>query len=167
MGVKARPQKPSMAEKILAFFCNWVVTAPICVTSGIFAFMIGNAILAVNSAGYLPANKSAAEGALGGLVLSPLVTIFSIIDYCILRDDTDGRGWQFREWLLPTNRQIFACQGLSVGAGVVGHAILGNGDFGYAIKASGTGMVIYTSGIYAIFFVCTCGSIFWKNRMRL
>ena len=84
-----------MGEKFLAFFCNWVVTAPICVISGTFAFMIGNAILAVNNSGYLPAHRSAAEGALGGLILSPLVTIFSIIDYYILRDTADDRAWHF------------------------------------------------------------------------
>lgn len=113
--------------------------------------MIGNAILSVNNTGYLPAHRSAAEGALGGLILSPLVTIFSIIDYYILRDD---REWHFREWLLPTSRQLNAGFGLSAGAGVIGHAILSKGDLMRAIKGSGLGTLIYTCGIYAIYFVC-------------
>jgi len=152
---EATQQKPSLGEETLAFFCNWVVTAPICVLAGAFAFMIGNAILSVNNTGYLPAHISAAEGALGGLILSPLVTIFSMIDYYILRDTTDDRGWHFRGWLLPTSRQLIACHGLSLGAGVIGHAILSNGDLVRAIKASGLGMSIYTCGIYAVYFVCT------------
>lgn len=119
--------------------------------------MIGNAILAVNNSGYLPANRSAAEGALGGLILSPLVTIFSIIDYYILRDTADDRAWHFREWLLPTSRQLIACHGLSLGAGVIGHAILSNSDLVRAIKGSGLGMSIYTCGICAIYFVCVIG----------
>lgn len=123
--------------------------------SGTFAFMIGNAILSVNNTGYLPAHRSAAEGALGGLILSPLVTIFSIIDHYILRDTEDDREWHFREWLLPTSRQFIACHGLSVGAGVIGHAILSKGDLVHAIKGSGMGTLIYTCGLYAIYFVCT------------
>lgn len=159
MAVKATPKKPTLSEKILAFSCSWAVTTPICVINGMVAFIIGNAILAVNTAGYLSANKSAAEGALGGLVLSPLVTIFSILDYCIIRGTTDDRGWNFREWLLPTSRQLFACQGLSLAAGVVGHAILNNRDLIHAIQASSMGMLIYSCGLYAIYFICTCGGV--------
>ncbi len=121
--------------------------------------MIGNAILAVNDAGYLPAHRSAAEGALGGLILSPLVAIFSILDYYILRDNEGDRGWHFREWLLPTNRQFIACHGLSLGAGVIGHAILSNSDLVRAIKGSGLGMLVYTCGIYAIYFICVIGRV--------
>ena len=166
MVIKVTLKEPSLSEKTLAFFCNWAVTTPICVISGTFAFMIGNAILAVNDAGYLPANKSAAQGALGGLILSPLVTIFSIIDRCILRGTSDDRGWHFRGWLLPTSRQFFACQGLSLGAGVVGHVILANKrDLIYAIRANGMGTLIYTCGIYAIYFVCTCGRVVWNGMV--
>jgi hypothetical protein len=117
--------------------------------------MIGNAILSVNDTGYPPAHISAAQGALGGLIFSPLVTIFSMIDYYILRDTTDDKGWHLREWLLPTSRQLIACHGLSLGAGVIGHAILSRNDLVRAIKGSGFGMLIYTCGIYAIYFVCT------------
>jgi len=117
--------------------------------------MIGNAILAVNNTGYLPAHRSAAEGALGGLILSPLLTIFSVIDYCILRDTADDRGWHFRKWLFPTSRQIIACHGFSLGAGVIGHAVLSKGDLVHAIKGSGLGMLIYTCGVYAIYFIYT------------
>ena len=121
--------------------------------------MIGNAILAVNDTGYLPARRAAAEGALGGLTLSPLVTVFSIIDYCILRGTEDDRGWQFREWLLPSSRQLFACHGLSLGAGVIGHALLSKGELIHAIKASSLGMLVYTGGIYAVYFVGVGGRI--------